>query len=243
MQVWARRAQINRVIGLIQDGGSLLAAARGAAGSSPIRGRSVAYVLPQAGGRSWLVRELRHGGMLRRLTRGLFCRLWGNRPLNELEVAGALERFGIRTPPVIAAVIYRRGLLYRGEVAREFVAARGDLADLLCSDTAGEEEWREACAAAGDLVGRLHLAGVLHPDLNLRNVLIVPREGGYGSEAWILDLEKCRIGPGLRQAVRKRMLRRMRHSARRLEKARGRPFPPLLWAAFERAYAEVIHAD
>lgn len=242
MEVWARRAEINRVIGLIRNAGSLAAAARSAPGSSRIVGRGTAYSFPVTGAHRWLVRTLRHGGLLRFATRDIFCGLLGNRPLNELRIAGELERLGIRTPPVVAVAVYRRGLFYRGEVAREFIEARGDLAGLLFGTPgAPAPDVVAACAAAGRLVAQLHRAGLFHPDLNLRNVLIVPTPPPLRFEAWILDLEKCRLGPGRSRRLRRRMLVRLRHSADRIAESSGRPLPQAAWASLQVAYEEVLH--
>jgi 3-deoxy-D-manno-octulosonic acid kinase len=184
-----------------------------------------------------MVRRLRHGGILAGVTRGAFCRLTGNRPLNELRIASQLEARGIRTPRVLAAAVYLQGPLYRGEVAREFVFARGDLASCLFDGGAPAGEDRSGTLrAAGALVGRMHRAGLLHPDLNLRNVLIVEMPESPQLEAWILDLEKCRLVEALSDRAGRRMLERFRRSASRFEAAFGPVISQSEWTAFREAY-------
>jgi tRNA A-37 threonylcarbamoyl transferase component Bud32 len=67
-----------------------------------------------------------------------------------------------------------------------------DLREALLRLPPGDRGRREALRAGGRAVRRLHDAGVLHPDLHVKN-LLVPRGGG---EALVLDLDGARVLPG-----------------------------------------------
>jgi hypothetical protein len=240
--VWVREDDAPFAMSLMGDTGSIYGGAAKASDAVPVQGRDLAYVVNAPGGRRWIVRKLRHGGILSSLTRGLFLRAAANRPLNELYLSCRLREMRIPTPEVLAAVVYPMGPFYRAEVVREFVEARGDLASCLFDPRVARAGERPiVLATAGTLVGRLHRVGLDHPDLNLRNILIVPRTGGDGLESWILDLEKCRLDGGLSLQSRRRMLARMRRSASRFESASGTTIVPSEWEMFDQAYREAAH--
>lgn len=241
-RVWVRESDAPFAMSLIGRAGSIYGGAAIASDAEPLRGRDLAYVVNTPTGRRWMVRRLRHGGVLRFATGGLFFRASVNRPLNELRLACLLRDLRIPTPEVVAAAVHPVGPFYEGEIAREFVGAKGDLASCLFDPgVAGPEQRPEILASAGRLVGRLHRAGLHHPDLNLRNILIVPGPEGTSLESWILDLEKCRMETRLSSPSRRRMLARMRRSASRFEAASGITIKPSEWEMFDQAYREEAH--
>ncbi len=200
-----------------------------------IQGRGRLYVIPGPGSDRWVIRHLTHGGMLAPLTGDRFVMRGTPRPFNELLLANKLNDIGIRTPEVVAAAVYPSGLIYRGEVARAEVTGALDLAECLFADSGLEEPRRhEVLAAAGQLMASLHLAGVAHPDLNLRNILIELGEGA--PRAVIIDLEKCTVVPELSRRQRRRMIRRFGRSARRFEESTGRRLNLKEWETFRAAY-------
>jgi len=199
--------------------------------SEAIQGRSTVFVVPGPTGEPWLVRRLTHGGLLAPLTRDRFLR-WGRpRPFNELWLSHRFREKGIATPRVVAAAIYISGPIYRGEMAREYIAEADDLAACLFADGGlPEDRRREAMAAAGRLLHSLFEAGVVHRDLNLRNVLVRRTAGPV--EAEILDIEKCDVQNALSEPQRRRMIERFRRSARRFEERTGRRVADAEWQAF-----------
>ncbi len=114
--------------------------------------------------------------------------------------ARALAARGFGVPGVVAAVEDRRlGILRRSFfVTREVAGAV--TADRHWATLAGRpaDRRRFACAL-GDLVRRLHAAGVYHNDLKDVNVLVGP-----GGALTLLDLERVRIGrpPGRRRRIK-----------------------------------------
>jgi 3-deoxy-D-manno-octulosonic acid kinase len=88
--------------------------------------------------------------------------------------------------------------------------------------------------AAGRAVARLHAAGVIHPDLNLGNILV-----GDG-DASIVDLDRARIGRGPLVAWRRsRSLRRLERSARKLDPG-GTLVGGDVRSRFHEAYARAL---
>jgi len=179
-------------------------------GAVPLTGRDTAWAVRLPGGPEVVVRHSRHGGALARLTRDLF--LAPTRAPHELAVSLRLGRAGVRTPEVIAYAVYPA----TGPFAR---------ADVLTRRTPGTD-FPDAWQAAADGPGRLALvralavllrqlreAGALHPDLNLKNVLLAEQDGGR--VAFVLDVDRVRFGaPGSREVAR-RNLGRLLRSARK----------------------------
>jgi 3-deoxy-D-manno-octulosonic acid kinase len=222
---------------MIVSSGSLYEFAANAPGARAIAGRGTLYSVATRSGERWLVRRVRHGGLLAPLTGARFWRFGVPRPFNELCLAQELTRMGIPTPEVAAAAVYRSGPYYRGEIARVELPSADDLAACLFGPAKRElAEPEELMRATGRLVAALHTAGLYHPDLNLRNVLIEHQAGA--PRAHIIDLEKCALRTQLSARLRQRMLDRLRRSARRFEGRLQRTIEPAAWAAFQAAYAE-----
>lgn len=168
------------------------------------RGRLARIDLP-AGGRA-VVRPLLRGGLLGKLVRRVS--LDRRRALAELVVSVEAAARGALVVDVLAAVTRPAGIGWRhGLVTREVEGAL-DLASALAAFPAGAAR-RRALRAAGAAIRRLHDAGVDHVDLNLKNVLVLPG----GDEARVIDLDRCRLGPGpAPAAVRERNLVRLLRS-------------------------------
>jgi 3-deoxy-D-manno-octulosonic acid kinase len=151
-----------------------------------LRGRGPAYAvtLPQVAARV-VVRHNRRGGLLGPVTGDLF--LAPTRAPRELENSLALESLGVPTPQVVAYALYPPGgLLQRADVASREIAGGRDLAEILVSE--GSPERAAALAATAALVGAMARAGALHPDLNAKNVLVTYEQ------AWVLDVDRVRLG-------------------------------------------------
>jgi hypothetical protein len=202
-----------------------------------IRGRQRLYIVPGPGAQRWVVRQLSHGGLLAPITGRRFLRRGTPRPFNELLLSVTLQQAGIATPAVVAAVVYAAGAFYGGEVAREEIPDAHDLADCLFGEVALDASQRGAVlVAAGRLIGALHRTGVLHPDLNLRNVLI--ENPAAEAAAYILDIEKCRVVRPLSGAQREAMLARLARSAHKFEISSGRHISADEWTVFRAAYKQ-----
>jgi hypothetical protein len=166
-------------------------------------------------------------------------RLFGRRVrfLREINLSRRLAAAGIRTPAVLAGVAYPSGIAHTADVATERLDGR-DLADLFFGDAPPEGEARAAILqAVGRLVRSLHDAGWVHPDLQLRNVLVAPpARPPVRPSAWLLDVDTCRrVLRGDRES-RRANLARFDRSWAKWNTQRGARLLPADRAEFEAGY-------
>jgi len=164
-------------------------------------GRGVAYAVPLPDGATGVVvRRSRHGGLLAPLTGERF--LAPTRAPYELDVSLRLRALGVPTPELVAYLTYPAGpFLRRADVATREVPRARDLAVSLLG-TADERTKRGWLEATARLLAQLRAAGARHADLNLKNVLLAPDEGG-GCRAHVLDVDRVTLGaPGDPRAAR-----------------------------------------
>lgn len=224
----------------LEEKGSVCEYVRQSDQTTMTAGRDTVYFFKETDGVNWVVRHLTHGGMLGMVTGDRFAHSARPRPFNELLVAEELRQSGIATPPVLAACVFDSMFYYRGEIVREEVPGALDLADVLFG---AESDYSElpAMAATGALVGHLHRVGLMHPDLNLRNILINGTEGRL--QAHIIDLEKSQLRSRLGARDRNRMLARMRHSASRFENRCKKHLSGEAWKTFDEEYSRAFDAS
>lgn len=184
------------------------------------RGPTYAVPLPDCGVRV-VVRRARHGGLLAPLLRDVY--LPPTRAPRELAMSLFLRRLGVATPAVVGYVTYGVGLfLLRVDVMTAEVPNAGDLGDFLAR-TAEPAERLDAWRATARLLQRLAQTGVWHPDLNAKNVLILPpsengSDGRPAHTAIVLDIDRVRLvvpgDPQVAEANLERLLRSLRKRAR-----------------------------
>ena len=152
-------------------------------GSRALKGRGIAWTAT-LGERRVVVRHNLHGGMFATITGDRF--LAPTRAPRELEVSLALLARGVRTPEVLAYVLYPPGaIIQRADVATAEIMAGRDLAAILKD---GHSTAREsALAATADLVALLSRAGARHHDLNAKNILVAR------DDAWVLDVDRVAL--------------------------------------------------
>src|SRR5690606_34777374 len=180
----------------------------------------------------WAVRHYLRGGAVASWLGDRYLAAGPPRPLWELRASVAARIRGVRTPAVVAGAVYRSGALYRADLVTELVPDAVDLAGALFARRspagkgrciggvaaespgaagAGAEGDRSAALhAAGLLLGHAARSGILHVDLNAKNVLVRATEGGQ--EAWLIDLDRCRVRAGGGDADAAVMLRRLERS-------------------------------
>ncbi len=188
-----------------------VAAHPGALPKSELGGRRRLARLEMPGG-SLLVREYGKGGLLRRV-RGpaMHGRL---RPLDELVLHRRLAALGVAVADAVASVVLRGAFGWRGYLLLEEVQGASDLEAWLYGASAPARLPRtQVLLTAGQSVRRLHDAGVAHPDLHPKNLLLTP-----AGEVLVLDLDKARPAAGrLSDAARLQNLVRL---GRAIEKHR-----------------------
>ena len=207
-----------------------------ASGVTPFqgRGRLTSIVLPD--GASALVRSYRRGGMVRYLTRDLFC-TWPPRPFVELAATEHARHRSICTLEVVAACVERTwGPFYRGWfVTRELTGSK-DLWETLRGENYTAAEKTALLKAVAGRIRWMHLQGVDHPDLNLKNLLV--RKEGTEIQIYIIDFDKARLSStpvSGRNAGRN--LERLYRSARKLDPS-GCWLSEEEWNLFGRFYGE-----
>lgn len=202
-------------------------------GAETLQGRGPVYAIPE-NSESWVVRHCRRGGAMARWLGDRYLRVGTLRPIRELRASLELPRRGIQTPRIVAVAIYPAGPFYRADVASTRVPRATDLAQTLfeAGSTAGDDRVL-ACRAAGDLVRKLAEHGILHADLNAKNILLEWIE--RPPRVHLLDLDACRFVAPSSSWQRARMRRRLWRSLRKWEARSGRPLDALEWEALDRA--------
>lgn len=230
----------------LRQSGTLSAAAGAQPRVSTLRGRGTVPVVPAPPGpwpaeMRWVVRHYHRGGAVASLLGDRYPRGPVPRPVREFEAIRAAGALGIPTVRAVGAVVYPAGLFYRGDLVTEWVPDSVDLADVLFGTSSpGGFTPAATMGAAGRLVRLMHENGLMHPDLNIKNVLIAP--GKEGPRALIVDLDRARLrSRALSTRARERGRARFRRSLRKWQKRIGGGGPgdvpvPEWMDAFDRGY-------
>lgn len=107
-----------------------------------------------------------------------------NRAVEELRASVTARARGIPTPEVVAALCYPARPFARFDIAVQFIPNSRDLAQLLFEERVVPHE---EIAKAATLIETMTRGGLLHADLNLKNILIAP------DKAYVLDLDRCKV--------------------------------------------------
>ena len=210
-------------------------------GPTGFQGRAKLRTVRLGNGDTVLLRQYRHGGAFRRLTGGMFF-TWPPRPFRELIITEELRRRGIPTVEVYGACVEPVfGPFYRGWLATRAIPGAQDLWAALQSGfvrDSGEEGCLRAVARS---VRLLHLEGVYHADLNLKNILV--RLENDSVTAYIIDFDKAKLLLGsLPWRLAKRNLDRLLRSVCKLDPER-RYFSLDRWDDFLKFYHQVNAAE
>lgn len=209
---------------------TLFDAAGHSAARRTVAGRGPAFAVATAEGQ-WLVRHYRRGGALARILGDRYPRMGEPRAFRELDVSLAARASGIATPEVVAAAAYPAGIFRRCDIAVVFMRESIDLAGLLFEH--GDRDIDDAAAKAAALIRTICERGLLHPDLNLKNILIAP-DAGY-----VVDLDRCRMAEPSREnadRMRRRLLRSLEKWQARTRTTVPAPVRRTLEEAFRAAW-------
>jgi tRNA A-37 threonylcarbamoyl transferase component Bud32 len=201
---------------------------------SGFAGRTQIRVIDLPNGRRALIRSYRHGGFLRAVTGPVFFSRPA-RPFRELKVTEEARRRGIRTAiPCGACVEPLYGAFYKGWFVTEEIEGA---VDLWAAASDRNYDLRDADAmwrSVGESIRGLHRNGILHNDLNLKNILVRPETGKVTS--YIIDFDQARLfaGPVPQHDADKNLARLLR-SIRKLDPARNR-IGETHWTSLSDAY-------
>lgn len=192
-------------------------------------GRSSALFLETGFGPAVLRHYLR-GGWAAHLSRDryVYTGLERSRPIAEFHMLARLYKMGLPVPRPLAAQCLREGLFYSGDLMTRRlldVIPLADLPDILHNDPA---MW----IATGACIRHFHDHGLVHADLNARNILV-----GSENSVYLIDFDRAQIRPGARnlfEANLKRLQRSLRKilGPGRLEQG---------WKYLQRGYKEARH--
>ena len=171
----------------VRKHGTLYAWARGQQQSRALSGRAPVYVaaIADKSQTTVVVRHAWHGGMLAPITGDRFLR--PTRAPLELMRSHMLRECGIPTPEVVAFALYPAGpALARVDVATRYVPDSFDLAVVLAG-TVPDITREQAFNAIDVLLPQLARNGFIHPDLNVKNILL--HRDGVKTVATVLDVD------------------------------------------------------
>ncbi len=217
------------------DGAELAAQIMTPGDDAPTRhfGRAGLRAVALADGGRALVRSYRHGGLLRGITRHWFISR-PLRPFAELAVTVAARARGVAAPEVLAALVAQgHGPWYRGWLVTRELTGTETLWAALLGGISGREK-QVLLRRVGRALRVMHVSGIDHADLNLRNILVL-REPPC-PEVYIIDFDKARQHQGAVPAARaRRNLRRLLRSVNKLDRGRAR-IRPRDWKCLLDAY-------
>ena len=133
-----------------------------------------------------VLRRYLRGGWAARFSRDryLFTGYDSSRSLAEFRILKKLLDAGLPVPQPLAAMCRRRGLFYTGWLLTRRITNADPLADLI-SDRAGDPAlWQ----GTGRCIRKFHDFGLVHADLNARNILVDQNDRIY-----LIDLDRARI--------------------------------------------------
>ncbi len=184
--------------------------------SSRFEGRTKLRAVRLQSGDLALIREYRHGGVLRSLTGNWFLS-WPPRPFRELAITEELRRRGVPTVEIYAACVARvAGPIYRGWLVSRELSGAQDLWMAVRSgfmtEVGSDALWHAVAAS----IRLLHRQGVYHRDLNLKNILV--RREGSELRGYVIDLDRAMLTLGeLSPQLARRNLERLLRSMRKLD--------------------------
>lgn len=157
-----------------------------------------------------VVRRCSHGGFWRHLAGDRY--VGDHRARVELEHSQRILKLGIATPEVVGVVFYKSGLFQRMDLLTIQVPNSVDFVAFLAAQPTAQQQ-AAALIAVRDLLAKCASHGVLHKDLNARNILLA--HAGDLVRAYLLDVEDISWAPQQVQHVRAANHARLARSLRK----------------------------
>jgi len=176
-----------------------------------------------------VLRAYLRGGFAAHISRDryLFTGFSRSRPLREMRMLAECTRLGLPVPEPIAGRCVRHGLSYSAELLTGQIAPAQSLADLLDRPSGLEPDWFRT----GRCIRRFHNAGVVHPDLNARNLLYGER-GGRNDDIYLIDFDRA--------CFCNKADSRFSASLRRLHRSLSKFWPPGEQGTLETCWKQVM---
>ena len=177
--------------------------------------------VPGPGGERVVVRQYRRGGPIQKYVSDIY--LGSSRPFRELWLTDLAAERGIPTAEIVAACHTNVFLgLHRGHLVSKEIKGGKDLGTYLEDldrPVMGRRvvEKRKVIYAVGDLVRKMHDAGIFHADLNLKNIIVQIGDAG-DIRVYLIDFDKSAVRESLNDRKRRQNLMRLNRSAQKFKK-------------------------
>ena len=174
-----------------------------------------------------VVRRCGHGGFWRHLAGDRY--VGDQRARIELEHSQRIHALGIATPDIVGVVFYKSGLFLRMDLLTVHVPHSVDFVAFLAAQPTAQQQ-AAALIAVRDLLAKCASHGVLHKDLNARNILLA--HAGDLVRAYLLDVEDILWSPQQVQHVRAANHARLARSLRKRVRKGDLAMSPAALATF-----------
>lgn len=200
---------------------------RAAAATTGGRGQ---VVFIRDGGRHWVLRHYRRGGLVAKWVADAY--LWTGedrtRSFREWRLLSMLHQEGFPVPLPVAARYVRSGLGYRADLITTEIPDARTLADRITGAALPRTVWKDL----GRVVARLHHRGVHHVDLNAHNVLV-----GAGNDVHVIDFDRARVREA--GSWQDEVLGRLNRSLEKIKRQRADVrFGEAEWQALKEGYVD-----
>lgn len=223
--VVARAENVSAVSALLEGHDTLFDAVLQMPRVMELRGRGITPVVDIRGVRC-VVRHFRRGGSVATALGDRYSRFAENRVVRELNASETMRARGVATPAVEFGAWYTRGLFRRFDIATRYIANARDLAEVLFDEAQRDAAVTRAVHLLRDVVTK----GLLHHDLNLKNILV------DADRAYVLDLDRAEIRSRLSASEAQSMRSRFFRSLDKWEGKLGRKIPPRLRTQLGEAF-------
>ena len=175
---------------------------------------------------SCVLRKYLRGGIVAKLIRSryLFIGYQNSRPFSEFRVLTRCAELGLPSPRPVAAICERRFLSATGAIITREI--ENILRVEQAAETMGESEWE----SVGRTVRQFHDHGLVHADLNVRNILL--QDSG---KVFLIDFDRSYFRPGATGAFRSN-LQRLRRSIIKSDSEQKKGFNEEAWTQLLNGY-------
>lgn len=166
------------------------------------RGQTLLFRLD---GQNLVLRRYRRGGLWGKIIKTRFCRFFAlsRRALLELELIDAMLELGLPVPPALIAREERSWCWRQNALLSVQVPGSQHLAEIMAARPLTAAE----CTHIGETLAGFFNQGVLHTDLNIRNILL-----DAAGQCVLIDFDKCFLKSELGAGEVQQMLSRLERS-------------------------------